>query len=361
MRGQMYHIQHLLPPPTYFPSVCETNFSLGPFQLLLDTHYQKFMFWDQAISAPDLSQIRSRKFAGTKSTSKKNSFQKKSPSNSFPQICGNEIHLKKIIFNFVPAILRERNLPPKKFYSKKNHLQIRSRKFAGTKSTSKKIPFQKNYLQIRSRKFAGTKSTSKKLPSNSFPQICGNEIQLQKNSIPKKITFKFVPANLRERNPPQKNYLQIRSRKFAGTKSTSKKLPSNSFPQICGNEIHLQKNSIPKKIIFNFVPANLRERNLPPKKFHSKKNYLQIRSRKFAGTKSTSEKILFQKKSPSNSFPQICGNEIHLQKNSIPKKLPSNSFPQFCGNEIQLQKNSTPKKSLSKPFPQICGNEIHLK
>ncbi|KAJ7718857.1 hypothetical protein DFH07DRAFT_784788 [Mycena maculata] len=202
--------------------------NLGPFQLLLDTHYQKFMFWDQAISAPDLSQIRSRKFAGTKSTSKKKFIP------------------KKITFKFVPANLRERNPP------QKNHLQFRSRKFAGTKSTSEKILFQK------------------KSPSNSFPQICGNEIYLQKNSIPKKITFKFVPAILRERNPTPKKF-------------------------------H------PKKITFKSVPANLRERNSPPKK------------------------------SPLNPFPQICGNEIHLKKNSNPKNSLSNPFPQNCGNENQLQ------------------------
>ncbi|KAJ7738089.1 hypothetical protein DFH07DRAFT_779142 [Mycena maculata] len=146
---------------------------LGPFQLLLDTHYQKFMFWDQAIP---LSQNRSRKIAGTKSTSKKNPFQ------------------------------------------------IRSRKFAGTKSTSKKNPFQ-----IRSRKFAGTKFTSKK-------------------TTQKKKKFKFVPANLRERNSPQKNYPKKKKFKFVPAKLR-------------------ERNPPPKKIPFKFVPANLRERNSPQKKF----------------------------------------------------------------------------------------------
>ncbi|KAJ7775898.1 hypothetical protein DFH07DRAFT_766844 [Mycena maculata] len=117
---------------------------------------------------------------------------------------GTRPFLPQISVKSVPANLRERNLPPKKFHSKKNHLQIRSRKFAGTKSTSKKSS------------------------SISFPQICGNEIYLQKNSIPKKITFKFVPANLRERNPPPKKFHS-------------------------------------KKITFKFVPANLRERNSPQK------------------------------------------------------------------------------------------------
>ncbi|KAJ7721841.1 hypothetical protein DFH07DRAFT_784016 [Mycena maculata] len=355
--------------------------------------------------------------------------QKKSLSNSFPQICGNEIHLKKnylkkknfksvpaklrernppqkkIPFKSVPANLRERNPPPKKIPFKFVPANLRERN-----SPPKKIPFKfvpanlrernppqkkppkKKKIQIRSRKIAGTKFTSKKIPPQKktpFKSVPAN--LRERNPPPKKIPFKFVPANLRERNPPPKKIpfkfvpANLRERNPPPKKIPFKFVPANLR----------ERNPPPKKIPFKFVPANLRERNSPQKKLPkkkilrerihlqknstSKKNPFQIRSRKFAGTKSTSQKNPFQirsrkfagTKSTTKKTTQKKKNFKFVpaklrERNSPPKKFHlkkkslSNPFPQICGNEIHLPKNP-PQKKNSNPFPQNCGNETHFK
>ncbi|KAJ7764085.1 hypothetical protein DFH07DRAFT_770491 [Mycena maculata] len=162
---------------------------------------------------------------------------------------GNERHVEPSVSSRLETAVLD--MP---FLSLKN----RSRKIAGTKSTSKKNPFQ-----IRSRKFAGTKSTSKKNPFQFvYRKFAGTKFTSKKTTQKKK-KFKFVPAKFAERNSPQKKLpkkkkIQIRSRKIAGNEIH---LQKNTFKFVPRKFAGTKFTS--KKFPFKFVPANLRERNSP--------------------------------------------------------------------------------------------------